>query len=175
MKHQARALTLAAKGGRLRELKTPCRVSPSYDPATQPAPPSVEFKALWDTGATNSAITQTVVDKCGLKPIGLKTVHTAAGTHERQKFLVSIVLMSNVEFHGWEVACVDAPGEELIIGMDIITLGDFSVTSQGNTVFSYRLPSMHVIDYVKDTNAAREKVKKKHAKQDRRKGKGKRR
>ncbi|MBI3139488.1 MAG: SEC-C domain-containing protein [Sphingobacteriales bacterium] len=37
--------------------------------------------------------------------------------------------------------------------MDIITLGDFSITNHnGDTCMSFRLPSSHEIDYVKNLN-----------------------
>jgi uncharacterized protein YecA (UPF0149 family) len=38
--------------------------------------------------------------------------------------------------------------------MDIITLGDFAVTNfNGNTCMSFRVPSLHQIDYVEEANA----------------------
>jgi uncharacterized protein YecA (UPF0149 family) len=44
-------------------------------------------------------------------------------------------------------------GIDVLIGMDIITLGDFSVTNfQGNTCMSFRVPSLHQIDYVEEAN-----------------------
>ena len=42
-------------------------------------------------------------------------------------------------------------GCDALIGMDIITLGDFSITNhKGVTCMSFRLPSSHEIDYVKN-------------------------
>ena len=39
---------------------------------------------------------------------------------------------------------------DALIGMDVISLGDFSITNlNGVTCFSFRVPSMHEIDYVK--------------------------
>jgi hypothetical protein len=39
--------------------------------------------------------------------------------------------------------------------MDVITAGDFSITNHGGrTVFSFRVPSMSVVDYVAQHNAA---------------------
>ncbi len=41
-------------------------------------------------------------------------------------------------------------GMDILIGMDIITLGDFAITNYNNkTVFSFRFPSSEVIDFVK--------------------------
>lgn len=41
-------------------------------------------------------------------------------------------------------------GCEVLIGMDIITVGDFVVTNRnGKTVFSFQTPSTHEYDFVK--------------------------
>ena len=41
---------------------------------------------------------------------------------------------------------------EMLIGMDIISQGDFSVThADGKTTFSFRMPSVKTIDYVEDS------------------------
>ena len=43
-----------------------------------------------------------------------------------------------------------------IIPMDIITQGDFSVTNKnGVTVFSFRVPSLTVVDFVKEVKKRR--------------------
>ena len=42
-------------------------------------------------------------------------------------------------------------GFDSLIGMDIITLGDFTITNfKGKTCMSFRVPSQHEVDYVKD-------------------------
>jgi uncharacterized protein YecA (UPF0149 family) len=41
----------------------------------------------------------------------------------------------------------------LLIGMDLISLGDFAVTNfAGKTVFSFRVPSVQMIDFVQSGN-----------------------
>jgi len=55
-------------------------LSEAFDPQSPPAqiPKTLQWKAIWDTGATNSAITKEVVDALGLSPIGpveVKGVH----------------------------------------------------------------------------------------------------
>lgn len=46
-------------------------------------------------------------------------------------------------------ACADlGPNIDLLIGMDIISLGDFAITNvNGKTTFSFRLPSTSIIDF----------------------------
>jgi hypothetical protein len=47
-------------------------------------------------------------------------------------------------------------GFEAIIGMDVICLGDFSITNaRGQTWMSFRMPPCEHIDYVADANRIR--------------------
>lgn len=40
---------------------------------------------------------------------------------------------------------------DVLIGMDIITLGDFALSNfEGKTVFTFRIPSVAEIDYVEE-------------------------
>jgi hypothetical protein len=42
---------------------------------------------------------------------------------------------------------------DILIGMDIITIGDFSITNvDKKTVFTFRFPSIKTIDYVEEVN-----------------------
>jgi len=42
---------------------------------------------------------------------------------------------------------------EVLIGMDIISLGDFALTNKdGKSVFTFRIPSITRIDFVKEEN-----------------------
>ena len=116
----------------------------------------VEFCALWDTGATNSVISQDVVDACGLISTGIQKVHHAYGDEENvETFLVNIELPTAVEFPGLQVTKGKLTGADMLIGMDIINSGDFAVTHpDGKTKFSFRIPSQANIDFVAETNRA---------------------
>ncbi len=97
-----------------------------------------------------SMVTQRVVDACGLKPIGTTAISHAQGTTEDiDVFLVNIVLPNMVRFPGVRVAQAVLPNVDVLLGMDIISQGDFAVTSPGgNTKFSFRIPSQANIDFV---------------------------
>jgi len=140
----------------LREIKTPCRIAQGFNPAHGTAPEMHEFQALWDTGATNSVITQAVVDKCGLKPVGMAKVHGVFNTTDCEQYLVNILLPSQVGFAHVKVTRAGLPqGTDVLLGMDIIAGGDFAVTQeQGNTVVSFRYPSQTTTDFVKDLQEA---------------------
>jgi hypothetical protein len=66
-------------------------------------------------------------------------------------YLVNIFLHVGIGFHTIRVTKGELPaGAALLIGMDIITQGDLSVTNKdGKTCFSFRIPSMEEIDFEK--------------------------
>jgi hypothetical protein len=64
---------------------------------------------------------------------------------------VNIVLPNLVHVPNLAVTKGDFSDIDLIVGMDIITLGDFAVTSFGGvTKFSFRVPSLRHIDFVEE-------------------------
>lgn len=112
------------------------------------------FRAIWDTGATSSVITEKVVDQCSLKPTGMTLVRHAYGEELAEVYHVNIGLPNNVAFSNIRVTKGIVAGADALIGMDIINHGDFAVTNaEGQTVFSFRIPSIQRIDFVKAANA----------------------
>lgn len=119
------------------------------DPGPEPA--AHIFTALWDTGATVSVISQGVVDACGLKPIAPVEVHGVHGPSMTAAFIVNLRLPNSVTFPGLFVTLGVLKDADVLIGMDIITKGDFAVTNfDGRTTFTFRMPSLGVIDFLKD-------------------------
>lgn len=97
---------------------------------------------MWDTGATNSLITQKVVDYLGLKPIGKAQMGQAMSEEETDVYLVHIVLPTRQTAMNVKVLFASGDDYDVVIGMDIITQGDLAITNaEGKTVFSYRRPS----------------------------------
>ncbi|MFV8326082.1 hypothetical protein [Flavobacterium sp. ZS1P14] len=69
---------------------------------------------------------------------------------KQNTFTVDIGLLNGVIIQGITVTEVDglSGGCEALIGMDIICLGNFSITNHnGKTCMSFRVPSEHEIDY----------------------------
>lgn len=119
------------------------------------SPLSVKVNGIWDTGATNSVINKTIADKLGLKPISMAQVHTASHTINANVYLVNILLPSNVGIQNVRVTEGLIQGADMLIGMDIINIGDFSITNHnGVTVMSFRTPSCCEVDYVREINIA---------------------
>jgi hypothetical protein len=145
------AITFTSNGGLLRVVEQQCHVSQAFDPAV--ATPRVwrEFKGIWDTGASASVITQAVVDACALQPTGIMQLHAVNSSKTTESYLIEVRLPNGVTVRGVRAAKAEIFGADLLIGMDIITTGDFSITNvSGNTVFSFRIPSQRRIDYVRD-------------------------
>jgi predicted aspartyl protease len=117
----------------------------------QPAEIKV-FKGIWDTGATGCVITSKVVADLGLKPTGMREVHTANGKANQQTYLVDIYLPNQVRVVNLTVTeALLPPDTDCLIGMDVITLGDFCITNlDGRTTMSFRTPSSITIDFVEE-------------------------
>lgn len=110
-------------------------------------------RAQWDTGATGTCISKEVVDKLNLKPIGKILIRTPSGQGYANSYLVNIDLNNEVRFSNLKVmdSEIGSQGIDVLIGMDIISQGDFSVSNFDNkTYFSFRLPSQGHIEYTKD-------------------------
>jgi predicted aspartyl protease len=129
-------------------LYTTVKVGAAFDPNT-PTPQLYDYTGIWDTGATATVITQKVVDECALKPIGMTRVHGADGEFTTEVYLASLLLLNGIGIRTLKVTRGKlGPGADLLIGMDIIGLGDFVVTNHnGKTVLSFRIPSCELIDF----------------------------
>jgi gag-polyprotein putative aspartyl protease len=142
------SFTVKSQGGLLRILKTAAAIYPSGFKT-----PTAKINAIWDTGASGCAITTNVVTQLRLVPTGMASVHTANGVAIQNTYTIDIELPNTVLIQGIiasEVAALSS-GCDALIGMDVITLGDFSITNhKGTTCMSFRTPSSHEIDYVKN-------------------------
>jgi len=163
MNQTIQALTITGKG-KLRDIQLPVEVglAVSLGNIFGIAETKEKAIAIWDTGANGTAISTRLANKLQLQTIRMTQVHGAGGLKDSRVFkidvripnpLVNIIDVEATEF-------VDNGVCDLLIGMDIINLGDFSITNADNkTVFSFRIPPADKhIDYVQelnDLNAAR--------------------
>ena len=107
-------------------------------------------KALWDTGATHSCISDRLASELGLDAVDYVHVATASGIEHVPTYFTHLFLPNGLEFKNWELMQFQYSGDDsdIIIGMDIITQGDFSITNlDGRTLCSFRKPSQHRLDY----------------------------
>ena len=150
------AFTIKANG-RLHSLITDIQLSDGFDPAhpPDPLPKRISAKALWDTGASKSCVSPALVGSLGLTPSGTSQVHTADGTSTRNTYVVNFYLPNSVCMFGMVATEFSAShgNFNVLVGMDIICFGDFSITNvSGKTWMSFRTPSMVAIDYVLEAN-----------------------
>ena len=142
--------------GRSPRIITDLKVSAAFDPASppNPLPQEISTKALWDTGASGSVISQDIARALNLTPVGATNVQHAGGTSISPTHLVNFYLPHGMTMVGALVTEFPAqPQFGAIIGMDIIALGDFAITNVGGeTVMSFRVPSIEVVDYVVEAN-----------------------
>lgn len=164
--------------GRVNVLVTDVKVSEAYDPKSgAPEPALVDFRAIWDTGASASVINAKVVAALKLQPIDKQRVRTANGERLADVYLVNIYLPNRVAAPAVRVTEADIVGnEDVLIGMDIIGVGDFAVThADGKTCMSFRIPSLKRIDYVAEASSNKPALSPDEARQLRNKRKRERR
>lgn len=102
--------------------------------------------ALWDTGAYRSHITEDVINAFDCEVIGDDTSYCHSGLYTATKHKidiefpigytiknVTVASTANITYKDYDIG--------LLIGMDIIRLGDFHFECSGeNMVFTFRLP-----------------------------------
>lgn len=109
------------------------------------------WNGLWDTGASNSSIDKRVAEYLGLESAGKVCLSTANGDIFVDSYFVNIGLPNGVIVENLFVSESDLGDEiDVLIGMDVISKGDFSITNfNGKTTFSFRIPSIEDVDFVK--------------------------
>ena len=111
-----------------------------------------EYKGLWDTGATATVICQKCVSELGLQPIGRTQVNSVTGISYSEVYMVSVGLPNKLIIENLRVTVGNFPDFDSLIEMDIICLGDFSISHVNKkTTFTYRFPSISEIDFVGKT------------------------
>lgn len=101
---------------------------------------SMEVRCLWDTGASGTCISQTVISRLCLKPISAVMAQSANSYNRMGIFLIDLDLGPSA-FNGVPVAGLVSgrtPVADIFLGMDIIGRGDMSLTHKnGKLVFHW--------------------------------------
>ena len=126
-----------------------CRVARAWRPGSVgPAPDRRLSTALWDTGATDSCISGNIVEECGIPRYGERYSRGIFAGEIVGIYLVDLWLADDIVLRGVRCLGIDIPGVDVLIGMDVISQGDFVVTNYGGrTQFSFRSPSQGHIDF----------------------------
>lgn len=112
-------------------------------------------KGLWDTGADFSCISKKVATELNLIPTRFINILTPSGSTVKPKYTITIDLPEYVTFETMEVceSEIGNQGIEMLIGMDVISKGNFSISNfEDKTVFSYAFPSFKHIDFTDNTH-----------------------
>lgn len=135
-------------------LKNKVRISAAVDENGKPIREfnNKEWVALWDTGATKSVITPEVTRDLKLSVVSKCNMSTPHGVNEANCYFINLLLPNNIAFPNLLAIEGIPTGCDILIGMDIIGKGDFAVSNHENkTVFSFRLPSIITLDFVKNS------------------------
>jgi hypothetical protein len=130
----------------------------SSEPIPINHPAILNSEALWDTGATNSVITSSTARKLIIQPMGITRIIHGRGTSLANLYLLNIYLQNDIVIQNIRVTeAPDTIGNfGVIIGMDIIKLGDLAITNYKNqTTFTFRMPSVEEIDFTKNSDRSR--------------------
>jgi hypothetical protein len=117
----------------------------------------VEYRAIWDTGATRTVITEKVAQDLRLMITGYSKIGTVGGIIDATEHRIDIWLPNRLRVEEVPVlkGCI-SDKFDVLIGMDIITMGDFAFTNfGGRSVFSFRIPSLQTIDFAERREPSR--------------------
>lgn len=109
-------------------------------------------RSLWDTGASVSLISARVAKVLGLTSIGKSGVSGYnEGIDVKDTFLVHIGLPTGDIVTNIMAMEFESDEYDVVIGMDVICNGDLAITNKnGNTTFSFRIPSEETLDFSKN-------------------------
>ncbi len=85
-----------------------------------------EARAIWDTGATCSCISSVIAKNLNLPVVGSATSSTANGSTPSNRHVVELSI-GNIRFSKIDVTALNVPDDVVLIGMDLIGLGKFTV------------------------------------------------
>ena len=105
------------------------------------SPKFTQCRSLWDTGAAFSVISKRLVDALGADPIDQGFAYTVQGTYRPNVYMVDVMLPNKMLVRGLRVSDGVFEDADILIGMDIIKLGDLMVSNRGNTRFTFRIPA----------------------------------
>ena len=152
--------------GIARELRNEILISEIYTPLPGSSePPRKAYNAIWDTGATGTVISRKVAQELNLKATGRETVQTVGSgdqvnEYETDTYLINVYLPNDVAIIAVRASEGKIAGADVLLGMDIIAGGDFSVTnSKGQTHWTFRFPSIESIDFVEEIEEFKRKYR----------------
>jgi hypothetical protein len=99
------------------------------------------YKGVWDTGATLTMITPKIFIELKLSAIDTAIVRGVNSLTRVPVALINIILPNKIIVNNVRVSVSEIQGVDMLIGMDIIQAGDFSISNlDGKTIFTFAIP-----------------------------------
>jgi hypothetical protein len=145
--------TMCYERGHRGVLTSRCRISAGYNPweLSVVRPVFEEVIALWDTGCERSMITEGLALKLGLQCVRQAYIQHVAGVAQVNIYTINLILPNGYEIVELPVSGCHVVGLDCLIGMDVISMCDFAITS-GDIYMRHTIqtPSTHITDYVRE-------------------------
>ena len=124
----------------VREIKTPVSI---YSSLASAEGRCIKTEAVWDT-ATHSVISSKIVKEFDLISIDKKVVGGIGQVVESDVVVATLILPNDMLLTKKRFLVGNIPGADVLIGMDIISMGDFVITNaRGKTFFSFVIPTLN--------------------------------
>lgn len=131
-------LTAETFGKPAAELVMHCKIGWLENGAWQKEP----VTALWDTGTSMTIISPSVARKLHLPSLeDTITLNGVKGTSEAEVYAARVILPNGKAYGPIAVAVQDLPSTDVLLGMDVISSGTFSIRRKpdGGTLFTFDL------------------------------------
>ena len=125
----------------------------------------IKTSIIWDTGATHSALSPKIAKDLGLNPIDTVIVYGVNSSKVADVVIASISLSNGIFLTERRFSVSEIPGTDVLIGMDIIMLGDFAISNgEGKTRFSFAIPPFKSkISFTEKANAINDRFPEAHS------------
>ena len=113
----------------------------------------IPIKALWDTGSSESVISNNLANKLNLCSIGSALLNGTSLSCKTNIYEVVLLLAKKQQIilHVTGSSQIGDNNIDLLIGLDVISMCDFVIsTDNKNLCMSVRFPSQGSIDFTKD-------------------------
>lgn len=113
----------------------------------------IPIKALWDTGSSESVISSNLVKKLSLRAIGSALLNGTSLSCKTKVYEIILLLeeKQRISLQVTESPQIGGSGIDLLIGLDVISMCDFAISSDNeNVCMTVRFPSKGLIDFTKE-------------------------
>ncbi len=108
-------------------------------------------RAMWDTGSDTTVLSARIVKELGLKPHMQGGIEGIGGATGSNVYMVHLALPTGNMVTYIEAMESDFDDIDVLIGMDVISFGDFVLTNADNkTIFQFRLPSVGGLELIEN-------------------------